>query len=272
VEVAKDLFLRNDYPDTVWERILQSPLETPGRYVYSDNDFYFLWAVVEKAARKPMDDYLQENFYGPLGLKGTGFGPLKGARAAATAPTENDVHFRKRTLQGHVHDQGAAMMGGVAGHAGLFSTAGDVATIFQMLMNGGMYAGKRYFKKETVEKWTAYNSSTSRRGLGWDKPNPSNDAGATSDHCSGYTFGHQGFTGTAAWADPATGIVFVFLSNRVHPNADNGAISRLGVRTVVQDRIYEAFGIPVDKGRGELRSQQVAGKINVGSSIAQASE
>jgi CubicO group peptidase (beta-lactamase class C family) len=180
VEVAKDLFLRNDYPDTVWERILNSPLETPGRYVYSDNDFYFLWAIVEKAARRPMDDYLQETFYGPLGLKGTAFGPLKGARAAATAPTEHDVHFRKRTLQGHVHDQGAAMMGGVAGHAGLFSTAGDVATIFQMLMNGGMYAGKRYFKKETVEKFTAYNSPTSRRGLGWDKPNPSNDAGATS--------------------------------------------------------------------------------------------
>lgn len=272
VEVAQNLFLRNDYPDTVWERILQSPLETPGKYVYSDNDFYFLWGIVEKAAGRPMDDYLQEKFYGPLGLKGTAFGPLKGARAAATAPTENDQSFRKRTLQGYVHDQGAAMMGGVAGHAGLFSTAGDVATIFQMLMNGGIYGGKRYFKKETVEKWTAYNTSNSRRGLGWDKPNAGADAGSTSDRCSGYTFGHQGFTGTCAWADPATGIVFVFLSNRVHPNADNGAINRLGVRTVAQDRIYEAFGVGVDKGRGELRGVQVAGRMNAASSVARAAE
>jgi len=261
IEVARDLFLRNDFPDTMWERILQSPLGAPGRYVYSDNDFYFLWGVVEKAARKPMDAYLRETFYNPLGLRATAWGPLPEGRAIQTAPTENDLTFRRRQIQGTVHDQGAAMMGGIAGHAGLFSSAGDVAVIFQMLLNGGEYAGKRYLKKETVQRFTAYGSPASRRGLGWDKPEAAADASVTSDRCSGYTFGHQGFTGTCAWADPATGVVFVFLSNRVYPNANNTAISRLGVRTVVQDRIYEAFGIAPDRGRGALRAQQVASTV-----------
>lgn len=257
IEVAQELFLKNDYPDTIWSRILSSPLENRGRYVYSDNDFYFLWALVEKLGKKPLDAYVYEQFYKPMGLKSILYNPLKKFREADIAPTEYDATFRHRQISGYVHDQGAAMMGGVAGHAGLFSSAGDVAAIFQMLLNRGQYQGKKYFRPETVDLFTAYNSAISRRGLGFDKPNPGADASATSDRCSGYTFGHQGFTGTCVWGDPATGIIFVFLSNRVYPNADNGLINRLSVRTVAQDFIYEAFNIPANKDRNIVQRLQL---------------
>lgn len=257
IPVARDLFLRNDYPDTMWSQILVSPLDNRGRYVYSDNDFYFLWAIVEKLSKKSLDEYVHEQFYKPMGLQRTLYNPLKKFREDEIAPTENDMTFRHRLVQGYVHDQGAAMMGGVAGHAGLFATANDVAAVFQMLLNRGQYKDKRYFRPETVDLFAAYNSTISRRGLGFDKPNPSSDASATSDRCSGYTFGHQGFTGTCAWADPATGIIFVFLSNRVYPSADNNLINRLSVRTVAQDFIYEAFNIPANKDRSIVQRLQL---------------
>ncbi len=244
MQVSDGLFLRNDYRDTLWSRIYSSPLGTPGKYVYSDNDFYFLWAIVEAITNTPMPQYLGEKFYGPLGLKRTGYNPLARFQKTEVAPTENDLLWRGGLVWGTVHDQGAAMLGGVAGHAGIFSTADDVAVIFQMLLNGGTYGGKRFLKKETIDKFTAYGSGASRRGLGWDKPDHGADAGPTSDRCSARTFGHTGFTGTCAWADPETGIVFIFLSNRVHPNAENSLITKLSVRTETQDRVYEAFDLP----------------------------
>src|SRR5690606_24645667 len=164
--------------------------------------------------------------------------------ASLIAPTENDLVFRQQLLRGYVHDQGAALMGGVAGHAGLFSTANDVAVIFQMLLNKGTYKGVRYFREETVDLFTAYGSALSRRGLGFDKPDPdAKRAIVTSDRSSGYTFGHQGFTGTSAWADPEHGILFVLLSNRIYPSAENTQITRLSVRTMALDYIYESLGI-----------------------------
>jgi CubicO group peptidase (beta-lactamase class C family) len=151
------------------------------------------------------------------------------------------------------------MFGGVAGHAGVFSTAQDVAAIFQMLLNKGTYKGKRYFKDQTVKYFTSYNSKISRRGLGFDKPaNNKDDGGPAGNRTSGYAFGHQGFTGTCAWADPGTGVVFVFLSNRVYPSAENNLINKLSVRTVAQDYIYEALGIPVNHNRQELYRSQTA--------------
>ncbi len=258
VEVARDLYMRQDYKDTIWNMILRSPLETPGRYVYSDLDYYFLAAVVEAVSGKPINRYVAEQFYLPLGLKSTGYLPMQFVRPSMVAPTENDLTFRRQLLTAYVHDPGAALFGGVAGHAGVFSTAGDVAVIFQMLLNGGVYKGRRYFREETVKYFTAYGSAISRRGLGFDKPNGSkSDAGPTGDRCSGYTFGHQGFTGTCAWADPKNGIVFVFLSNRVYPSAENNLINKLGVRTRVQDMLYEALNIPVDTSRPELRKEQI---------------
>lgn len=258
VPVAKNLYMRKDWVDTVWNRILMSPLENKGRYVYSDLDFYFLAAIAERITGKKLNIYVEEQFYKPLGLTRTAYNPLKKVAAAEIAPTENDIAYRRQQLQGYVHDPGAAMFGGVAGHAGIFAQAEDVAVIFQMLMNGGSYGGRQYFKKTTVDKFTAYNSRISRRGLGFDKPNANNeDAGPTGNRVSGYAFGHQGFTGTCAWADPATGIVFIFLSNRIYPSQDNNNINRKSTRTVAQDYIYEAFGIGDNRSRVSVYKQQV---------------
>ena len=153
------------------------------------------------------------------------------------------------------------MLGGVGGHAGVFATAGDVAAIFQMLLAEGQWHGRRYFKPETVRYFTGYSSAISRRGLGFDKPAADRfDAGPTAQRCSGYTFGHQGFTGTCAWADPATGVVFVFLSNRVYPNAENGLINKLSTRTTVQDALYEALHIADDTSRPAVKQLQLVGR------------
>ena len=258
IEVAKDLYFRKDYRDTIWQTILRSPLENAGRSVYSDLDFYFLAAVVERVTGKPIHRYVAEQFYTPMGLKMIGYLPLQFIRKELIAPTESDVSFRHQVLQGYVHDPGAALFGGVAGHAGVFGTAGDVAAIFQMLLNDGKYAGKSFFKPETIRYFTAYSSPISRRGLGFDKPAPDKfDAGPTDARCSGSTFGHQGFTGTCAWADPENGVVFVFLSNRVYPSAENNTINKTSIRTTVQGALYEALGIPDNTSRKDLRDQQL---------------
>jgi beta-glucosidase-like glycosyl hydrolase/CubicO group peptidase (beta-lactamase class C family) len=256
--VARNLFLRNDYKDTIWNRILTSPLENKGRSVYSDLDFYFLAAVTEQITKTTLDKYVYDQFYKPLGLKRIMYCPLKKTDSAAIAPTEYDLAFRHELINGYVHDQGAAMLGGVAGHAGIFAGANDVAVIFQMLLNYGAYNGKRYFRKETVEKFIAYGSGISRRGLGFDKPNADRyDAGPTGERSSGYSFGHQGFTGTCVWADPVTGVLFVFLSNRVYPSAENNLINKLSVRTVAQDYVYEALGYAPNYNRPAIKKLQL---------------
>lgn len=257
IEVAKNLFLRNDYRDTIWNTILESSLENGGKYVYSDLDYYFLAAIVENITGQTIDKYVEEQFYKPLGLKTITYNPLKKFKEQDIAPTENDMSFRKQTVRGYVHDPGAALFGGVAGHAGVFATANDVAVIFQMLLNGGTYNNKRLFAKETVSYFSSYNSRISRRGLGFDKPSADkDDGGPAGNRVTGYAFGHQGFTGTCAWADPGTGIVFVFLSNRVNPSANNSIINKMSVRTVAQDYIYEAFGYPINRNRPNVQQQQ----------------
>jgi beta-glucosidase-like glycosyl hydrolase/CubicO group peptidase (beta-lactamase class C family) len=261
IEVANDLYLRNDYVDTIWSTILNSPLENKGKSVYSDLDFYFLAAIAEQITGKTIDVYVEEQFYKPMGLKSISYNPLKEFSTAEIAPTENDQTFRKQLVHGYVHDPGAALFGGLAGHAGIFATAHDVAAIFQLLLSGGTYNGKRIFKKETVDYFTAYSSRISRRALGFDKPSAErDDAGPAGERTTGYAFGHQGFTGTCAWADPATGVVFVFLSNRVNPSAENNAINKQSVRTKAQDYIYEALGYPVNRSRPEIYRQQTTGK------------
>ncbi|HXS36644.1 MAG TPA: glycoside hydrolase family 3 N-terminal domain-containing protein [Flavipsychrobacter sp.] len=258
VQVAKNLYLRNDYVDTIWKEILASPLENKGRYVYSDLDYYFLAEIVERITGERLDKYVDEQFYKPMGLKNITYLPLNKFPDSVIAPTEDDIFFRHQQIHGYVHDPGAAMFGGVAGHAGIFATGDDVAAIFEMLMNKGTYKGKQYFKNTTIDYFTAYNSRLSRRGLGFDKPTADpDDGGPAGDRCTGYAFGHQGFTGTCVWADPATGIVFVFLSNRVCPSADNNKINHLSVRTVTQDYIYEALGFPVNHDRPEVYKQQI---------------
>ncbi len=243
IPVAKDLFIQNSYPDTIWKKIMDSRLENKGRYVYSDLDLMFLQQVVEAITKMPLDEYIDQNFYRPLNLRLTMFNPWKEGLEQQCAPTENDMIFRSQIVRGYVHDPGAAMLGGVAGHAGIFSTKAEMAIIMQMLLNGGTYGGKEYISRSTVQLFTGYHSSISRRGYCFDKPNKEpGSGGPAADVCSKTAFGHQGFTGTCAWADPETGIVFVFLSNRVYPAADNGLINRLDIRTKAQEYIYKALG------------------------------
>lgn len=243
IPVAAGLFMKNAYVDTIWQEIMNSPLENKGRYVYSDLDFYFLQRVVEKVTGEGLSDFVQTNFYQPLGLRNILYNPWKAHRINECAPTEDDHYFRYQLLQGYVHDQGAAMLGGVAGHAGVFATAEDVGTVLQMLLNGGIYHHHRYLERETVWDFTEYHTGLSRRGLGFDKPDKeAGRGGPAADICSKSTFGHQGFTGTCAWADPESGIVFVLLSNRVYPTADNWLITKTNIRTIAQAYIYKALG------------------------------
>lgn len=242
VPVASGMFMNKNYVDTVWKTILESPV-AGAAYVYSDLDFLFLQEVVEAVTKMGLDEYVSRNFYEPLGLRNTMYNPWAKALQQRCAPSERDNYFRYQTVQGYVHDMGAAMMGGVAGHAGLFSNAEDIAVIMQMLLNKGSYRGRQYFKPETVNLFTKYNSGISRRAYGFDKPEKRvGDGGPASDLASKSAFGHQGFTGTCAWADPQTGIVFVFLSNRTNPSADNSLINKLSIRTIAQSYVYKALG------------------------------
>ncbi|HRP90776.1 MAG TPA: glycoside hydrolase family 3 N-terminal domain-containing protein [Edaphocola sp.] len=241
IPVARNMFMNKSYEDTVWQTILNSPLSGK-QYVYSDLDFMFLQKVVEQITGKSLDAYVAETFYQPMGLKNTLFNPWKHKLQGRCAPSEQDDYFRYQLVQGYVHDMGAAMLGGVAGHAGLFSNAEDIAHIMQMLLDHGRYKGKQYLKPETIDFFTSYHSF-SRRGIGFDKPEKANGVGGpAADICSKATFGHQGFTGTCAWADPQTGIVFVFLSNRTNPTANNKKINQLNIRTNAQAFIYKACG------------------------------
>lgn len=261
IPVAQDLWLSSDYKDSIWSKILRSSLDNKGKSVYSDLDFLFLAKIVEEVTGTTIDKYVDDQFYKPLGLTHTLFNPLSKFNLTQIAPTEMDFNFRQELVHGYVHDPGAAMLGGVAGHAGLFSTAHDVAVVFQMLLNKGFYGGKRYFKPETIALFTTYNSTLNHRGLGFDKPGLAvGDPSPTGDRVSAQAYGHQGFTGTCVWADPATGIVFVFLSNRVYPVAENTKINKLNVRTLAQDYIYEALGIPVNHTREEVYKTQTSGK------------
>ncbi len=246
IRVGDNLFLRNDYNDTMYRRILKSPLGATGKYVYSDNDFIFLGKIVEALSGMPLDEYVHQQFYSPLGLTTAGFKPREHLPLNQVAPTENEKEFRRQLVRGDVHDPGAAMFGGVAGHAGLFSNANDIAVIMQMLMNGGELNGRRYLQKETVDLFTAYHSSISRRGLGFDKPEKDNATRPEpypSLSVSPLTFGHTGFTGTCTWADPAKKLVYVFLSNRVtiKEGGDSGLLLKMNVRPAIHEAIYKAM-------------------------------
>jgi beta-N-acetylhexosaminidase len=247
LRVAKDLYMRNDWEDTIYQRILQSPLGRTNRYIYSDNDFIFLGKIVEAISGLTLDEYVKKEFYRPMGLTTSGFKPLEQFPLNRIAPTEQERSFRMQLLRGDVHDPGAAMFGGVAGHAGLFSNAYDLAMIMQMLLNGGTINGKRYLQKETVDLFTAYHSSISRRGYGFDKPEKDNHIRPDPYPCytaSPKTFGHTGFTGTCIWADPTYNLVYVFLSNRVNPEGgDNRKLLTMNVRTNIQEAIYKAMGL-----------------------------
>lgn len=241
--VSNDMYGRDVLRDSIWNWTVKSDLlPKPHKYVYSDLTMYFMQAVVERIVNQPLDAFLDQNFYAPLGLKTLTFNPYLKMPLEKIAPTENDVAFRKRQVQGYVHDPGAAMYGGVAGHAGLFGTANDVAVMMQLMLNKGTYGDITLFKPETVDAFTKRQSTISRRGWGWDKPEPENGkGGSASKFAPKSTFGHTGFTGTCVWADPENQLVYVFLSNRVYPEAENNKLLDEGIRTKIHDIIYDAM-------------------------------
>ncbi len=242
--IAPNQWLIDSWKDTIQNQILRSPVTEPGKYVYSDNDFIFLGKVVEQVSGMSLDAYTSQNFYSPMGMKSTGFLPLRTTNLENIAATEFDNYFRHMLIRGSVHDEGASTMGGVAGHAGLFSNASDLAKLYLMLLNNGNWEGKNYLQASTIKQFTAYNTINSRRGLGFDKPEKDNAKSKDpypNLSASPATFGHTGFTGTCVWADPETGILFVFLSNRVFPTRDNKAFSALNLRPKIQEAIYTAF-------------------------------
>ena len=242
IAVTENLFMNNAWKDTIYKRILTSKVGPKGKYIYSDNDYIFLGKVVEQLTGMPMDNYAEQIFYKPMQLQSIGYDPLMRNNVKDIAPTEEEKIFRAQLIQGTVHDPGAAMMGGIAGHAGLFSNAYDLAAVMQMLLDGGCFNGVRYFKTQTVDFFTPYQSLSSRRGYGFDKPEKDNATRKEpypSVKASPLTFGHTGFTGTCAWADPATGMVFVYLSNRVYPDVSTTML-KLNVRGKIMDVIHDA--------------------------------
>lgn len=242
--VAENVYLRNDWRDTMFSRILSSKLTEQGKYVYSDNDFIFLGQIIEAVSGMSLDNYVRKTFYEPLGMTSTMYKPRESMPLSVLVPTEVETHFRKQQMHGDVHDEGAAMFGGVAGHAGLFSNAYDLAKLYQLLLNGGELNGIRLLNKTTIDKFTAYNSEISRRGLGFDKPEKDNTTRKEpypSLSVSPATFGHTGFTGTCVWVDPAEQLIYIFLSNRVNPSRNSNKLGRLNVRPNIQEAIYGAI-------------------------------
>ena len=242
--VTPGKYLANNWMDSIRMKILNSPVTTPGKYVYSDNDFIFLGNIVEQLTGMNLQEYCTKTFYGPMQMRSTGFLPLERADKSNIAASELDNYFRKELIQGSVHDEGASTMGGIAGHAGLFSNATDIAKLYMMLLNGGQWDGQSYLKPSTIQLFTSYQSPTSRRGLGFDKtardnasskdPYPSLSAPAS-------VFGHTGFTGTCVWADPDNQLLYVFLSNRVFPSAEPNKLAKGKYRPSMMQAAFETI-------------------------------
>ncbi len=238
-EVAHHLFAVKGIQDTIFNMIIKSKLEKQGEYVYSDLGYYFMQRIIEKLSGQSLNVFVSE-LYSKLGIQLT-YQPLKTFSKSLICPTENDHLFRKQLIQGYVHDPGAALMGGVAGHAGLFANAFELAKIMQLFLNKGELNGIRILDSNVVNDYTACHfCPKNRRGLCFEKPemNSKKDSPVTAE-CSAESFGHAGFTGTLAWADPKNKLIFVFLSNRVCPSAEENKLAKLGIRGKIHKLLYE---------------------------------
>lgn len=243
IKVADGIYLRADYPDVLRNKIAIYPVGQK-KYVYSDLGFFLLKEVVESVVQRPMEDFLDEQFYRPMGLYRTGFHPLDFIRDGNIAPTENDKYFRKQVLKGYVHDQTAALFGGNGGNAGLFSTATEVSALLTLLMHDGSYNGRTYLSEKTVRQFvtTCPMNNCQRRGLGFDTPSFPAKNPVLPSQASKRTYGHQGFTGTVFWCDPDADLIYIFLSNRVYPDAEPNRLSQSRLRLLVHEEIYKALG------------------------------
>ena len=213
------------------------------KYKYSDIGYYFLKEIIEKKFGKGLDHVVDSLYYNSLGLQYTSYNPLKKYKLSQITPTENDLIYRKQLVHGYVHDQGAAMLGGIGGHAGLFSNATELAAIMQLFLNDGTYGGERYIGDSTINYFTSapFRGTDNRRGIGFDKPTLDLKGGPTCDAVSMKSYGHSGFTGTRAWVDPEHELVYIFLSNRVYPDANNWKLVKNDIRTRIEKVIYNSF-------------------------------
>ncbi len=241
-QVADKMYMRLDLKDSIYNQIKESELYSKLKYKYSDLPYYILKEYLERYYNLPMQDIVQERLYKYLGANNTTYNPLEKFPKNMIPPTEDDNYFRMQTVQGYVHDQGAAMLGGVSGHAGIFSNTNDIAKIMQMYLWKGFYGDKRFFNPETFDLFNTCNycDKDVRRGVGFDKPQLG-ESGPTCGCVSMTSFGHSGFTGTLTWADPEEGIIYVFLSNRTYPDASNREIIKNNLRSDIQQAIYEAI-------------------------------
>lgn len=242
IQITEKLFLRSDYQDSIQKIIKESELLERLRYRYSDIPYYLLKKFIETHYDQTLDELVQQRFYKPLGANYTTYNPREKFELKNIVPTEEDDYYRYQKVQGFVHDMGAAMQNGVGGHAGVFSNANDVAKIMQLFLQKGSYGGNTYFKPETIDKFNTcyFCEHDNRRGIGFDKPQLEEE-GPTCGCVSMTSFGHSGFTGTYAWADPEDELVYVFLANRTYPVAGKNRLLRENIRTEIQRLIYESL-------------------------------
>ena len=243
LRVARELYIRSDQSDRMFRQIINHSIKPEKKYNYSDVGYYFALRIIEKQSGSKMDAYLNKEYYRPLGLTTMGYKPLEHFEKSRITPTEYDRHFRKQLVHGDVHDPGAAMLGGVGGHAGLFSNANDLGILMQMYLNGGNYGGDFFFDSAVINDFTRcqFCDNKNRRGAGFDKPLREEGSGPSCGCTAKEAFGHQGFTGTVTWADPDQDIIYVFLSNRVYPDASNKKLAHMNVRTDIQQVFYDAI-------------------------------
>ena len=248
VKVCDSLYITKSYTDTMIRLILDSPLRKRHSYLYSDLGMILLKFAIEEQTKVPFEEYLDREIYDPLNLFSAGFNPQRHFPSVSIVPTENDRYFRNIMVHGYVHDPAAAMMGGVAGHAGLFANARDVAVLMYTFINNGTYGSVEVFDAKAIDEFNRRHYYRVRRGLGFDKPEGGTPARPNvTTHASATSFGHSGFTGTFAWADPENELVYVFLSNRVHPSGENPLLTRLGVRAKIHTELYKAIEKQNDK-------------------------
>ncbi|PWK29022.1 beta-glucosidase-like glycosyl hydrolase [Arcicella aurantiaca] len=244
VQVADNLWLHKDYHNTLYKAIEDSPLREKKEYVYSDLSYYLYPQIIPRLTGKDFQTYLKDTFYKPLGATTLTYNARDFYPLSRIVPTEYDSLYRKNLIHGRVHDEGASMLGGISGHAGLFGTAQDLAKLMQMYLQKGYYGGKQFISEKTMNEWTSYPFPTevnSRRGVGFDKPDRKRAGISAAPSASPSSFGHSGFTGTYTWVDPEHQLVYVFLCNRVYPTRNNSKLSDLNVRTNINEVIYQAI-------------------------------
>lgn len=246
IQVTENIYAPKNHEDSLWSWVKKSPLSPKRRdgsygYKYGDMGFFILKKVCEKVLQTSLNHYADKEFFSPLALQKMTYLPLQKHAKTQIVPSGYDPYFRKTTLQGFVHDYAAGMIGGVSGHAGVFSNAKDIAILMQVFLQEGYYGGKKYFTPQVIQQFTSAQKPWSSRGLGWDKPRAYGKLNPASNQASTQAFGHRGFTGTCVWVDPKYDLIYVFLSNRTFPSYKNRKLLGMKVRRRIHDVVYQAI-------------------------------